>query len=370
MATMARAAVSRVAGAVPQIEAVTVEDPREDEILVEMTGVGVCHTDMVMRDGHLPVPLPVVLGHEGSGVVRAIGAGVTDLAVGDHVVLSFMSCSHCASCDAHQPAYCHAWVPLNFFATRADGSTALTDATGAAVHSHVFGQSSFATHAVVNRRNAVKVDADLPLHLLGPLGCGIQTGAGAVLNSCRVRAGASVAVIGTGAVGISAIMAARIAGAGTVVALDINDTRIALAQELGATHGFRSDDGDYGAYAAAAGCAAGFDYIIDTTGIPAVVNKAILALAPQGELALVGAYPPGGNIVADATHLMSAGRVVRGVVEGGADPQRFIPELIGYYREGRFPFDRLVQEFPFEAIAEAIAAGESGRVVKPVVRFS
>ncbi|OZA72404.1 MAG: NAD(P)-dependent alcohol dehydrogenase, partial [Sphingomonadales bacterium 39-62-4] len=209
-----------------------------------------------------------------------------------------------------------------------------------------------------------------PLHLLGPLGCGIQTGAGAVLNSCKVRPGSSVAVLGTGAVGISAIMAARIAGAGVVVALDINEVRIALARELGATHGFRADSADFPAHASAAGCPAGFDYIIDTTGLPQVVNAAIHALAPLGELALVGAYPPGANIVADATHLMSAGRVVRGVVEGSADPQSFIPQLISYYREGRFPFDRLIEVFDFEAIADAFVAGESGRVVKPVLCFS
>ncbi len=369
MTTPATAAVLREAGAVPTLEPVTVEAPRSDEVLVEMRGVGVCHTDMVMRDGHLPVPVPVVLGHEGSGVVKALGSDVTDLAVGDHVVLSFMSCSHCPTCEADQPAYCHSWVPLNFFGARADGSTALTDAAGRPVHSHVFGQSSFATHAVVNRRNTVKVDKDLPLHLLGPLGCGIQTGAGAVLNSCKVRAGSSVAVIGAGAVGISAIMAARIAGAAIVVALDVNETRIALAQELGATHGFLAASAGFMAHAETTGCPLGFDYIIDTTGLPTIVNDAIPALAPLGELALVGAYPPGGNIVADATHLMSAGRVVRGVVEGSADPQSFIPQLLSFYREGRFPFDRLVEVFNFDEIADAFTAGESGKVVKPVVRF-
>lgn len=366
--TIAKAAVLRTAGAAPQIETVTIDAPRADEVLVEMRGVGICHTDMVMRDGHLPVPLPVVLGHEGSGIVRAVGGDVIDLAVGDHVVLSFMSCSHCPSCDEHAPAYCHSWVPLNFFGARADGSAALRDAGGAPVHSHVFGQSSFATHAVVNQRNAVKVARDLPIELLGPLGCGIQTGAGAVLNACRVRAGSSVAVIGVGAVGLSAVMAAGIADAATIAAIDINPARLDLAMELGATHTLRSND-DFTMLAAQAGCPAGFDYIIDTTGIASLVNAAILGLAPRGEIALVGAYAPGTDVRADATHVMSAGRVIRGVVEGSADPQGFIPELIEHYRAGRFPFDRLVEWFGFEDIAQAIAAGESGRVVKPIVRF-
>ncbi|MFM2371964.1 MAG: hypothetical protein RIS85_1686 [Pseudomonadota bacterium] len=368
MPVSAKAAVIRQPGTAPVIEPVMIEDPRPDEVLVEIKGVGVCHTDMVMRDGHLPVPLPVVLGHEGSGVVRAIGSAVSGLEVGDHVVLSFMSCSHCVSCAADAPAYCHSWVPLNFFGARADGTTAITDANGATVHSHVFGQSSFATHAVVNQRNVVKVPRDLPVELLGPLGCGIQTGAGAVLNACRVRTGSSVAVVGVGAVGLSAIMAARIVGAGTIVAVDLNDARIELARELGATHGFNGRDGTLAECAQNAGCTAGFDYVIDTTGSADVVNDAIAALAPRGEVALVGAYAPGKEVRADCTHMMSAGRVIRGVVEGSADPQTFIPQLIEHYRAGKFPFDRLVRFFPFDSIAQAIAEGEAGRVVKPIVR--
>lgn len=369
MPVAAMAAVQRAVGAPPVIEPVTLEDPRENEVRVAIRAVGVCHTDMVMRDGHLPVPQPVVLGHEGAGVVEAVGSAVSSLSVGDHVVLSFAHCGTCSSCDDHAPAYCHNWFPLNFFGTRLDGSTALTDSTGAPIHSHVFGQSSFATHAIVPASNAVKVDPSLPLELLGPLGCGIQTGAGAVLNAMRVRPGSSLAVIGAGAVGLSAVMAAGIAGATTIVALDINPDRVAFARTMGATHAFLATEADMVGHAAAAGRPAGFDYIIDTTGIPAVCNAAIPALAPRGELALVGAYPPGQNIELDAIFAMSGGRVVRGVVEGSADPATFIPELIGYYQEGRFPFDKLIEMFAFEDIAAAIEAGESGRVIKPVVRM-
>lgn len=370
MATSASAAISREAGRPPVIETVTIEDPRPDEVLVEIRGVGVCHTDMVMRDGLLPVPMPVVLGHEGAGAVLAVGSDIEDLAVGDHVVLSFMSCNHCPSCDDSQPAYCHSWVPLNFFGTRPDGSTALSDDKGQPVHGHIFGQSSFASHALVNRRNVVKVGKDLPIEMLGPLGCGLMTGAGAVLNSCKVRKGSSLAVIGTGAVGLAAIMAGGIAGASTIAAIDINERRIALALEIGATHGFLSDAGSYQEMAAQAGCPAGFDYIIDTTGIMDLVNEAIGALAPRGEIALVGAYPFASRVMADATHVMSAGRVIRGVVEGGADPQTFIPQLLEYHSAGKFPFDRLIGFFDFADIAAAIEAGESGQVIKPVLRFS
>ncbi len=368
MPTAAHAAVFRQPGAPPVIEPVVLDDPREDEVVVRLVGVGVCHTDMVLRDGHLPLPFPVVLGHEGSGVVEQVGTAVTGLAPGDHVVLSFDSCGHCPSCDDHAPAYCHDWFAYNFGGSRSDGTTALATPEGAVIHSHVFGQSSFATHAIVHARNAVKVDADLPLDLLGPLGCGIQTGAGAVLNELRPRPGASVAVIGTGAVGLSAIMACGIAGAGVVAAVDINPARIALAQELGATHGFDARAGSLADHARSAGLAQGFDCVIDTTGRPDVVNAAMAALAPRGQMALVGAYGPG-DIAADATFLMSGGRVIRGVVEGGADPQTFSPELLAHYRAGRFPFDRLVRFFAFADIADAIAQGEAGHVVKPILRI-
>lgn len=369
MSRQVKAAVQRGTGAAPVIEPVAIDAPRAGEVLVAIRAVGVCHTDMVMRDGHLPIPHPVVLGHEGAGVVEAVGDEVEGLAPGDHVVLSFASCGACPACADHAPAYCHRWFPLNFGGGRADGSTALQGADGAAVHSHIFGQSSFATHAIVGARNAVKVAPDLPLELLGPLGCGIQTGAGTVLNVMRPRPGSSLAVIGTGAVGLSAIMAAKIAGAGTIVALDLNPARIALARELGATHAFQADSATLADHAARAGCPIGFDHVIDTTGLPALCSAAIAALAPRGELALVGAYPPGPLLAADASVLMSGGRVVRGVVEGGADPQTFIPELIAHYRAGRFPFDRLVRFFDFADIADAIAAGETGKAIKPIVRM-
>lgn len=364
------AAVQRAPNCPPQIELLTIEEPRAGEIRVAMSAVGICHTDMVMRDQLVPVPQPVVLGHEGAGIIEAVGEGVTGLTIGDHVILSFASCGHCSSCDDHSPAYCHSWFPLNFGGMRTDGSTALTDVAGEVVHSHVFGQSSFATHAVVPASNAIKVDAEIPLDILGPLGCGIQTGAGAVLKALKVRPNSSVAIIGAGAVGMSAIMAAaNIAKAAIVAAIDINENRVALSHQFGATHGFNPTEGSYSELAAMAGCPVGFDYIIDTTGLAELCNQAALALAPRGELALVGAYAPGTQISVDSTFLMSGGRVVRGVVEGSADPTQFIPELIDHYRHGRFPFDQLIQMFDFADIVEAIEAGESGRVIKPVIKM-
>ncbi|MDH7974574.1 NAD(P)-dependent alcohol dehydrogenase [Sphingomonas sp. AR_OL41] len=362
----AQAAVLRGQSVPMSIEPVIIAKPRFDEVLVKIAGVGVCHTDMVMRDGLLPIPRPVVLGHEGAGRVLAVGSAIDDLAPGDHVALSFSSCGQCPSCDLREPAYCHSWVPLNFFGARADGSTAITAAGGEPVHSHVFGQSSFATHAVVHRRNAVKVDRDLPIELLGPLGCGIMTGAGAVLNALKVRPGSSIAVIGVGAVGLAAVMAARIAGASAIVAIDRHPSRIALARELGATHAVAADGRDIAEIIASLGIA-GLDYALDTTGVVPLVEQTISALAPRGEMALVAAFAPGAKVGLDATHVMSGGRVIRGVVEGSADPQTFIPQLLAYHRAGKLPFDRLIKTYPFEDILTAIADGEEGRVVKPVL---
>ena len=193
------------------MEEVEVDEPRAGEVLVRIVGVGVCHTDLIVRDQWYPVPLPAVLGHEGSGVVESVGPGVEKVRPGDHVVLSFDHCGHCANCLKGRPSYCTTFFERNFGGQRMDGSTAL-DKDGQALHSHFFGQSSFATYALASQNSVVKVPQDAPLESLGPLGCGVQTGAGAVLNSLKPEPGSSIAVFGTGAVGISAIMAAVAAG--------------------------------------------------------------------------------------------------------------------------------------------------------------
>jgi aryl-alcohol dehydrogenase len=368
--TAIRAAVCREGSPAFTIENATLEAPRAGEVLVRVVGAGVCHTDMAVRDRQLPVPLPVVLGHEGSGVVEAVGEGVTSVAPGDPVVLSFASCGQCPNCADHAPAYCYGFGLHNFSGGRADGSTAIATDSGA-VHSHFFGQSSFATHALATERNVVKVpeDArDVPLELLGPLGCGIQTGAGAVLNAMAVKPGRSLAVFGAGAVGLSAIMAARIAGADPIIAIDLHDNRLALARELGATHTIKGD-GDVAAELAAL-CPQGLNYAFDTTGLARLIELAFGLIAPRGILGLVGASDADAMLHFNETALMGGGKRVMGILEGDSDPQTFIPELIGHYRAGRFPFDRLVETFPFEAINDAFAAGESGRVIKPVLKVS
>lgn len=367
MTTPAHAAVVRQAGGPLVIESVEIEDPRPGEVLIRMVGVGVCHTDMVMRDQLIPVPLPAVLGHEGSGIVAQVGEGVTRLAPGDHVVLSFDSCGHCPSCADDAPSYCFEFGARNFGGSRPDGSTAITGRDGP-IHANIFGQSSFASHVIAHERNTVKVTGDVPLELLGPLGCGIQTGAGAVLNALKVRRGASIVIFGAGAVGLSAVMAARIAGAGAIVAVDRLPHRLDLARELGATRVIGADE-DVAAILRVE-FPHGIDYAFDTTGIAAVIETAVGLLAPRGICGLVGASAANATITLNETHLMGAGRQVRGIAEGDSDPQIFIPELIEHYRAGRFPFDRLVTYYDFDDIETAFRASEDGVAIKPILRFA
>lgn len=359
------AAVVREKSGPMRIEALEIDEPRAGEVLVRVTACGVCHTDMAMRDQELPVPQPVVLGHEGAGYVARVGPGVAKVAPGDAVIMSFASCGHCPACAEHEPSYCAEFFPRNFFATRADGTTGLSRG-GEKIHSHVFGQSAFATYALTGESNVVRVPPEAPLALLAPLGCGVQTGAGAIMNALRVRPGASVAVFGAGAVGLSAVMAARLIGASPIIAIDPNPARRALAQELGADIAIdpRAQDPVATIQAHTGG---GARYALDATGRADVVGQAVACLGVRGVCAIAGAVKFGDALPIDGGHLMSGGRVVRGVVEGDANPDTFIPALIQLHAEGKLPLEKLVRFYDFADINQAIADSESGRTVKPVL---
>ncbi|WP_144098624.1 NAD(P)-dependent alcohol dehydrogenase [Croceicoccus sediminis] len=338
-----------------RFEQLSMDPPGPDQVRVRIRACGVCHTDMVMRDGNLPVPFPVILGHEGAGVVEDVGRDVAGLSKGDHVLLSFHSCGACAACRDHEPGYCDEFVPRNFLGLRQPGEGSIRRGK-VVVGSNIFGQSAFATHALAHMDNVVRIDADLPLDLLAPLGCGVQTGAGTVLETLDVQPGQSIAIMGAGAVGLSAVMAAKIADAGRICVIDRHAHRLALARELGADEVAEN----------LSALVEPFDHIVDTTGVPALLQQSVAMLAPRGTLALVGAYPPQ-TVAIDPSAIMSMGRRIVGVVEGGIDPRRFIPRLIAYYREGRLPLEKLVKRYPFAQIEEAFAASGQGTVIKPVV---
>lgn len=362
------AAVLRADSSEMVFETLTLEQPRENEVLVKIVASGICHTDMVLRDAGL-TPRPVVLGHEGSGVVEQVGSGVSDFKAGDRVAISFASCGSCPSCEKQAPSYCQQFFPLNFMGQRGDGSSSLSNADET-VHSHVFGQSSFATHVVCPAANLVSVDEDIPLELAGPFGCGFQTGAGAVLNSLNVTKGSSVMVLGAGAVGLAAVAAAaHIAEAATVIAVDLQESRLVLAKDVGATHTIIGTADDFAAEVRAI-CAQGVDYVIDTTGHVPAVEPCLELLAAQGALALVASYPPGAMLSVDVLGVMLAGKRIQGVMEGDSDIKHFIPELLQHYKAGRFPVDKLVRYYDFHDINAAIQASESGETIKAIVKMA
>lgn len=351
-----------------RIEQARIRGPRSDEVLVRIVATGLCHTDLIVRDQYYPVPLPIVLGHEGAGVIEAIGPEVKGLAVGDHVVLAYGACGHCKPCSSGHGAYCVDFYAQNFGGAAADGSNALEDAHGAPLHDHFFAQSSFATYALARENNAVKVPDDAPLELLGPLGCGIQTGAGAVINSMKVTPGSSFAVYGAGAVGLSAVMAARVAGAAIIIAVDVVPSRLALARELGATHVIDSRTQDIVA-AVQQISPGGVDYALESTGRADVLEQGVTALAKLGVIGVVGASKMGTQASFDVNNLLMGGRSIRGVVEGDSVPQVFIPQLVQLYLQGRFPFDRLVTFYPLAQINQAAEDSRRGITLKPILRI-
>lgn len=361
------AAIVPEAGAAFAIESVEIEQPREGEVLVEIAGVGLCHTDLVFRDAFVPIPFPIVLGHEGAGIVRAVGAGVSSVQAGDAVVIGFSSCGHCARCDQQLPSYCRDFVPLNYAGARGDGSTALS-MNGAPVASHFFGQSSFASHAITLERNVVKVDAaGLELAHLGPLACGLQTGAGSVMRSFDCRAGSTIAVFGGGPVGQAAVMAAAVRGCARIILVEPIAARRELGLEFGASDVIDPADGDVTA-AIRALLPDGVDFALETSGREAVMEAALGALTSHGVLGLVGVPPSAESTLSiNIAGMITFGHRIIGIVEGDSDVQTFIPELIALHRAGKFPFDRLVKSFPLSAINEAIAAQHRGECVKAVL---
>jgi aryl-alcohol dehydrogenase len=363
-----RAAVAREPGKPLQFETGTLEAPRDNEVLVRMVATGVCHTDMVIRDQQYKTPLPMILGHEGAGIVEQVGRNVTTVAPGDHVVMTYMYCGLCAPCATGHPAHCANMGPLNFGGGRLDGSSSACTHDGGELHDHFFGQSSFATHAIASELNVVKVDKDVQLELLGPLGCGIQTGAGAVLNAMKVHAGSSFAAFGTGAVGLAAIMAARVAGATKVIAVDVNPIRLELALELGATHAVNSRETDPVAEVRRL-TGGGADFTLECSGRAAVLRQAIDSVGLLGTCGIVGATPEGTEASFNVNDVMIPGRRIMGIVQGDVVSRTFIPELIELYRQGRFPFDRLVKFYPFDEVNQAMEDSEKGVTIKPILRI-
>jgi aryl-alcohol dehydrogenase len=364
-----QAAVTESEGAPFALQPVELGELRNDEVRVRVVASGICHTDLITRDQWYPVPLPAVLGHEGAGVVEAVGAAVTKVAPGDHVAMSYGSCGDCANCATGRPWVCHDFWGRNFAAARPDGSSALTGLDGREIHSHFFGQSSFATQAVATERNVTRLDQAVPLDVVAPFGCGIQTGAGGVLNALRPPAGSSIAVFGTGTVGLAAVLGALVAGCTTIIGVDVRLARLELARELGATHVVDAGKQDPVEAIKQATGGLGADFSIDSTGSPQVLRQAVYCTGPGGVCGLIGAPPFGTEVSLDMNEVLALGRTLRGIVEGESVPDVFVPRLIELWQQGRFPIDRIMTYYDFDEIDRAAADAEEGKVVKPVLRM-
>ncbi|MGW2719221.1 NAD(P)-dependent alcohol dehydrogenase [Streptomyces sp. NPDC001492] len=368
MSITTRAAVVESGGAPFALADVELDEPGPHEALVRMVATGLCHTDLGVASGGLPFPLPGVLGHEGAGVVEAVGPAVTGIAPGDHVVLSFTSCGECRNCHGGHPAYCATWLPLNLIGGRRADGTSTISRDGIPLGGHFFGQSSFAERALVDERSLVKVDADVPLESIAPLGCGVQTGVGAVWNVLKPVTGSTIVVLGAGAVGLSAVMAAALTPATRIVAVDRVGERLLLAKELGATHTVNVGEADLGEALAEITGGRGADGVVETTGSVAVLRQGVDALAARGTLVVVGAPPFGSEVALDVNGLLGGKQVV-GLTLGDAETQSFIPSLVQLVKEGRLPLHRLISTYPFADIDQAVRDMGAGKAIKPVLTF-
>src|SRR5262245_13101708 len=351
------------------IEVVEFPEPDEDEILVKIVGVGLCHSDLACRDRLVPVPAPSILGHEGAGVVEKVGSRVTKVVPGDHVVLTFASCGSCGRCQSDQPAYCLRFNDYNFAANPEMERKAIGE-DGSPVYLGFFGQSSFAQYALSGERNTVKVRKDVPLKILGPLGCGVQTGAGTVINSLKAQPGSTIAIFGAGSVGLSVVLGAVVSGCSRIIAVDVLESRLEMARSLGATDTLNASAERDLAQGVRDIIPGGVDYIVETTAIPDLIRQATDSLGRHGSLGLVGIPDPQSEVSLNILQMLRQRLCIRSFIEGDSIPDLFIPQLIELYLQGRFPFDRLLSFYPFEQLNQAIFDRQAGKIIKPVLEFA
>ncbi|OAA22298.1 alcohol dehydrogenase [Frankia sp. EI5c] len=348
-----RAAVLREAGRLV-VEEIDVPVPGPGEVRVRLRATGVCHTDRTVVEGGMPVPLPVVLGHEGAGVVDAVGAGVTDLATGEHVVLTITpGCGMCRQCQLGAFALCEVAAPHLLDGRLPSGQRRLT--RGAEQLNHFAMQSSFAEYAVVDRRAAVRVPADVPLEVACLTACGVSTGFGAVVIRAGVEVGETVLVIGAGGVGLAAVLGAVTVGAGQVIVADRSVAACRLAVDLGATDAIVVDDDTDLTARVRALTGGGVDAAIDAVGTPSTVAAAFTALRKGGRAVVVGVADPRAQVTIPLYHLIDQ-RVLTGSTNGSIRPHIDIPRILGLYRAGRLPLDRLItRRYPLADIGQAMA---------------
>jgi aryl-alcohol dehydrogenase len=361
MGMMSTAAVLTQAGGKYSLESVELDDLRAGEVYVKIEASGLCHTDTTMQ--HI-MPMPAVIGHEGAGVVEEVGAGVDYVKPGDRVIVSWPACGTCPNCVSGRRYICDDQFGLLFRGTRPDGSKTMKW-NGEWITGSFFQQSSFATHAIAAAEALVKVEADVPAEILAALPCGVMTGAGSVLNAMGVGAQDDLVVFGAGGVGLSGVMAGRLAGADPIIVVDINPERLQLARELGATHVVNAADEDVVARVMDI-VPGGVRQVLEASGTAAAWKAAGEILRYGGTFGSAG-VPMGDTLSGHPPDMFSKAVRVQFIMAGFAVPRIFLPRLIKWYQQGRFPVDRLVKTFPFAQINEAFADAHAGGAVKPVL---
>jgi len=330
-----------------RIETLDLADPGPGEFRVRVTAAGLCHSDLSVIEGVRPRPMPMVLGHEATGIVEALGPDTTDFAIGDHVVFAFVPmCGVCLPCAEGRPALCQPGAAANTAGTLLHGGRRWCDVPGeAGTHpgggiNHHLGVSGFATHTVVNARSAVKIDPTLPPEIAALFGCAVMTGVGAVLNTARVAAGASVAVFGLGGVGLAAVLGAVAAGANPIVAIDTMPHKLGLATAVGATHAVQAGSDEVAQIRAIT--SGGADYVFESVGSDVVLGQAYAATRRGGTTVATGLPHPAKQFAVPAVSLVAEERTVRGSYMGSAVPLRDIPRYVGLFKAGKLPVDRLL----------------------------
>ncbi|WP_027135110.1 zinc-dependent alcohol dehydrogenase family protein [Geminicoccus roseus] len=348
------------------IEEVELAPPGPGEVLVRVGAAGLCHSDLSVINGDRPRPTPMVLGHEAAGVVEETGPGVADLVPGDHVVMVFVpSCGHCVCCSEGRPALCEPGNATNGQGTLLSGERRLSF-QGGPVHHHV-GVSAFADYTVVSRHSLVKIDRDIPLEIAALFGCAVLTGVGAAVNTAQVRAGETVAVVGLGGVGLSALLGALSSGAARVIALDLADDKLAMARELGATDTFNAGDPDAIA-AIRAVTGGGVDHALEMAGSAKALELAFEITRRGGTTTTAGLANPAARFAFSPTRLVGEERTLRGSYVGSCIPTRDIPRFVALYRAGRLPVDRLLtSRGTLDDINAGFDALAEGRTVRHVI---
>ncbi|WKY46430.1 NAD(P)-dependent alcohol dehydrogenase [Eubacteriaceae bacterium ES3] len=350
------------------LEEVELANPKVSEVLVRNIACGVCHTDAAGLQQFIPVSLPIILGHEGVGIVEKVGEGVETLKPGDRVILSYPSCGTCSYCISGHPYACDHLNELFFSGTFKDGTKRFSQ-NGQEISSF-FGQGAFSQYVVVDARNAVKVDIDSDDELakLCSLGCGVQTGVGAVLYGLKPEAGSSLVVFGCGGVGMSAIMGAAIVGCSTIIAVDVNDERLELSKEFGATHTLNSKSVNVVEEIKKI-TNGGANYSVESSGISSVTLTALECLARLGKACVVSVTGPETIDLPIEMGLMNPSVTLMGLTEGGSNPQVLIPKLVEFYKEGKLPVDKLIKFYKLVELETAFADSHSGVTIKPIIKF-